>query len=90
MRAIATVGGRYFGMDRDSRWDRIERGYDAIVHGEAAHRAPSAAAAVEAAYARGENDEFVAPTVGRWCRRGLSATAIRSSTRTSAPTEPGS
>jgi len=59
---IATVGGRYFAMDRDGRWDRIERGYDAIVHG-VGERAPSATAAIEAAYARGENDEFVAPTV---------------------------
>jgi 2,3-bisphosphoglycerate-independent phosphoglycerate mutase len=60
---IATVGGRYFAMDRDTRWDRTERGYDAIVHGEAAHHAPSATGAIEAAYARGETDEFVAPTV---------------------------
>ena len=50
-------------MDRDRRWERIEVGYDAIVHGEAAHRATSAVAAIEAAYARGETDEFVAPTV---------------------------
>ena len=63
MPSIASVGGRYFAMDRDGRWDRIERGYDAIVHGEAAHHAPSAVAAVLAAYARGETDEFVAPTV---------------------------
>ena len=60
---IATVGGRYYAMDRDKRWDRTERGYDAIVHGEAGHQAPSATAAIEAAYARGETDEFVAPTV---------------------------
>ena len=45
------------------RWDRTERGYDAIVHGEAGFRAPSATEAIEAAYARGETDEFVAPTV---------------------------
>ena len=50
-------------MDRDSRWDRVERGYDAIVHGVGGTRATSATAAIEAAYARGENDEFVAPTV---------------------------
>jgi 2,3-bisphosphoglycerate-independent phosphoglycerate mutase len=60
--AIATVGGRYYAMDRDKRWDRIERGYDAIVHG-VGERAASSRAAIEAAYARGENDEFVAPTV---------------------------
>ena len=59
---IASVGGRYFAMDRDKRWERVEQGYDAIVHGEGAV-ARSAIAAVEAAYARGENDEFVTPTV---------------------------
>jgi 2,3-bisphosphoglycerate-independent phosphoglycerate mutase len=61
--SIASVGGRYFAMDRDQRWDRVERGYDAIVHGEADFHAVSATAAVEAAYARGETDEFVTPTV---------------------------
>jgi 2,3-bisphosphoglycerate-independent phosphoglycerate mutase len=59
---IASVGGRYYAMDRDQRWERTERGYDAIVHGEGLH-APSATAAIEGAYARGETDEFVAPTV---------------------------
>jgi 2,3-bisphosphoglycerate-independent phosphoglycerate mutase len=59
---IASVGGRYFAMDRDRRWERTELGYDAIVHG-VGERAPSALAAIEAAYGRGENDEFVRPTV---------------------------
>jgi 2,3-bisphosphoglycerate-independent phosphoglycerate mutase len=59
---IATVGGRYWAMDRDKRWERTKRGYDAIVHGVGAY-APSALAAIDAAYARGENDEFVAPTI---------------------------
>ena len=59
---IATVGGRYWAMDRDKRWDRTKRGYDAIVHGVGEH-ASSALAAIDAAYARGENDEFVLPTV---------------------------
>jgi 2,3-bisphosphoglycerate-independent phosphoglycerate mutase len=59
---IATVGGRYFGMDRDKRWDRIERAYDAIVFGVGEHAA-SATAAISAAYERGEGDEFVQPTV---------------------------
>jgi 2,3-bisphosphoglycerate-independent phosphoglycerate mutase len=59
---VASVGGRYYAMDRDLRWERTERGYDAIVHGEGLH-ATSATAAIEAAYARGETDEFVAPTV---------------------------
>ena len=59
---IASVGGRYFAMDRDQRWDRTEKGYDAIVHAEAAHDAPTATTAIEGAYARGETDEFVVPT----------------------------
>jgi 2,3-bisphosphoglycerate-independent phosphoglycerate mutase len=59
---IASVGGRYFAMDRDGRWDRVQQGYYAIVHGSGEHAA-SATAAIEAAYARGENDEFVRPTV---------------------------
>ncbi len=59
---IATVGGRYFAMDRDKRWDRLRRAWDAIVEGQAAHDAADAASALAAAYARGENDEFAAPT----------------------------
>ena len=59
---IATVGGRYYAMDRDKRWERIARGYDAIVHG-VGERAGSAIEAIERAYERGENDEFVLPTV---------------------------
>ncbi|HEU0077141.1 MAG TPA: 2,3-bisphosphoglycerate-independent phosphoglycerate mutase, partial [Longimicrobiaceae bacterium] len=58
---VATLMGRYWAMDRDKRWERTERGYDAIVHGEGSH-ALSATAAIEAAYARGETDEFVGPT----------------------------
>ncbi len=68
---LATVGGRYYAMDRDHRWDRVERGYDAIVHG-VGESAPSAIAAIEAAYARGEDDEFVIPTViGETGRAGI-------------------
>jgi 2,3-bisphosphoglycerate-independent phosphoglycerate mutase len=59
---VASVGGRYYAMDRDKRWERTERGYDAIVHAEGLH-APSAQAAISEAYARGETDEFVVPTV---------------------------
>jgi 2,3-bisphosphoglycerate-independent phosphoglycerate mutase len=59
---IATVGGRYFGMDRDHRWERTRLAYDAIVHGQGLH-ALSAAAALAAAYERDEGDEFVRPTV---------------------------
>jgi 2,3-bisphosphoglycerate-independent phosphoglycerate mutase len=49
-------------MDRDKRWDRVKVGWDAIVHG-VGERAPTAAAGIEGAYGRGENDEFVRPTV---------------------------
>ncbi len=59
---VATVGGRYFGMDRDKRWERTAQAYEAIVFGEGV-AAPSATAAVAQAYQRGENDEFVQPTV---------------------------
>jgi 2,3-bisphosphoglycerate-independent phosphoglycerate mutase len=61
--AIVSVGGRYFAMDRDKRWERTERGYDAIVHAETVHRFPTAESAIAAAYERGETDEFVLPTV---------------------------
>ena len=60
---IASVGGRYYAMDRDKRWDRVRRGWDAIVEAQAEHRAVDASSALQQAYARGENDEFVAPTV---------------------------
>lgn len=61
--AVATVTGRYYAMDRDQRWSRTERAYRAIALREAGQRAGSAREAVEHAYARGENDEFVQPTV---------------------------
>lgn len=60
---VASVGGRYYAMDRDKRWDRVRRAWDAIVEAESAHRATDALAALQAAYGRAENDEFVAPTV---------------------------
>ncbi len=59
---IATLGGRYYAMDRDKRWERTRRGWDAIVHGEGLH-APSATGAVAQGYARGEDDEFLQPSV---------------------------
>jgi 2,3-bisphosphoglycerate-independent phosphoglycerate mutase len=59
---IASIVGRYWAMDRDKRWDRVERAYDLLQLGEAPFHAPSAVAALEAAYARNENDEFVQPT----------------------------
>jgi 2,3-bisphosphoglycerate-independent phosphoglycerate mutase len=60
---IATVIGRYYAMDRDQRWERVEPAYRAITEATADFHADSALAALEQAYARGENDEFVKPTV---------------------------
>jgi 2,3-bisphosphoglycerate-independent phosphoglycerate mutase len=59
---IATVSGRYWAMDRDERWERIAKAYDALVLGEGA-TAPDAQSAVQDAYAKGETDEFVKPRV---------------------------
>jgi len=60
--ATATVMGRYWAMDRDNRWDRVERAYNALVHGTG-ETASDSIASVEASYERDENDEFVAPTI---------------------------
>jgi 2,3-bisphosphoglycerate-independent phosphoglycerate mutase len=59
---IATVSGRYYAMDRDQRWDRVEKAYRALVDG-AGVKVSSAEAAVREAYQRGESDEFITPTV---------------------------
>jgi 2,3-bisphosphoglycerate-independent phosphoglycerate mutase len=60
---VATVSGRYYAMDRDNRWDRTRRAYDAIAHGEAELTAETGEAAVRAAYERDETDEFIQPTL---------------------------
>ena len=60
---IATVMGRYYAMDRDKRWDRVEQAYDAMVYGESAVSNPDPVAAVKASYAAGVTDEFVEPVV---------------------------
>jgi 2,3-bisphosphoglycerate-independent phosphoglycerate mutase len=60
---IYSVSGRYFAMDRDQRWDRVERAYTAIAEAQSGIHADSAMAALNEAYARDENDEFVQPTV---------------------------
>ena len=60
---IATVSGRYYAMDRDQRWERLRLAWDAIVEAKSEHPAADALSALQAAYARGENDEFVLPTV---------------------------
>jgi 2,3-bisphosphoglycerate-independent phosphoglycerate mutase len=59
---IGTVIGRYFAMDRDTRWDRVERAYDAMVQGQGAS-ADTAQSAVEDAYDAGQTDEFIEPRV---------------------------
>lgn len=60
---ITTVSGRYYAMDRDQRWDRVLLAYDALVDAKSPLHADDAIGALHAAYARGENDEFVKPTV---------------------------
>jgi 2,3-bisphosphoglycerate-independent phosphoglycerate mutase len=60
---IATVMGRYYAMDRDKRWDRVEQAYDAMVYGEGAVHNPEPVAAVRDSYAAGVTDEFVEPVV---------------------------
>ena len=59
---VGTVGGRYWGMDRDKRWERTKKAYDAIVLAEGEHAA-SAGEAIAAAYAADVTDEFIEPTV---------------------------
>jgi 2,3-bisphosphoglycerate-independent phosphoglycerate mutase len=60
---IGSVVGRYFAMDRDRRWDRVQRAYDMLVHGRAEHHAASGEEAARAAYEREETDEFITPTL---------------------------
>ena len=59
---IASICGRYYAMDRDQRWERVAVAYDLLVDGSAPFRALTPDAALAAAYARGESDEFVQPT----------------------------
>ncbi|WP_332820646.1 2,3-bisphosphoglycerate-independent phosphoglycerate mutase [Pseudomonas sp.] len=59
---IASLIGRYFAMDRDNRWDRVEQAYNLIVNGQGQFNASNALEGLQAAYARGENDEFVKAT----------------------------
>lgn len=59
---VASISGRYYAMDRDNRWDRVEKAYKALTEGQGA-TAESAVACMEKTYADGVNDEFVVPTV---------------------------
>jgi len=60
---IGSVVGRYWAMDRDKRWERIQPAYDLLVHGRAEHRAASGPEAARDAYERGETDEFIKPVL---------------------------
>jgi 2,3-bisphosphoglycerate-independent phosphoglycerate mutase len=60
---IASLAGRYYAMDRDNRWERVERAYRAVVHGEAERRGPDPVAAVRASYEQDVTDEFIVPMV---------------------------
>ncbi len=59
---VTSVVGRYYGMDRDGRWERVQAAYDLLVHGRGEHTSPDAPAAASAAYERGETDEFITST----------------------------
>jgi 2,3-bisphosphoglycerate-independent phosphoglycerate mutase len=60
---IASVSGRYYAMDRDNRWERIERAYRAMAHGDSPLKSADPGAAVRASYERGVTDEFIEPVV---------------------------
>lgn len=60
---FATLSGRFYAMDRDKRWERIEEAYKAIYHGVSGVTSPNATDALEDAYERGETDEFVKPVI---------------------------
>lgn len=60
---IASIHGRFWAMDRDNRWDRIEKSFALLTEGQAEQHAGSAAEGLAEAYSRGETDEFVAPTI---------------------------
>jgi len=60
---VATVSGRYFAMDRDKRWERTKKAYDAIVHGRADKTSRSPAEAIQKSYEAGVTDEFIEPVV---------------------------
>ena len=62
---VASVVGRFYAMDRDNRWDRIERAYNLLTEARADHNFATAEAALAAAYERDENDEFVSPSTIR-------------------------
>jgi 2,3-bisphosphoglycerate-independent phosphoglycerate mutase len=60
---VGSVVGRYYAMDRDKRWDRVQLAYDLLIHGRAEHEAESGEAAARQAYERDETDEFIKPVL---------------------------
>ena len=60
---IATICGRFYAMDRDQRWDRVQAAYDMLTLGKTAHQSADAITALHAGYSRNENDEFILPTI---------------------------
>jgi len=60
---LASISGRYYAMDRDARWERLEKAYRALVHGQADFTSSDPLAAVRDSYTRGVTDEFVVPIV---------------------------
>jgi len=60
---IASMTGRYYAMDRDNRWDRVEKTYQMLTQAKSSYHYATAQEALEASYQRGENDEFVIPTI---------------------------
>jgi 2,3-bisphosphoglycerate-independent phosphoglycerate mutase len=60
---VASICGRFYAMDRDNRWDRVQAAYELLTLGKTEHRAADPVEGLHAAYLRGENDEFVLPTI---------------------------
>jgi 2,3-bisphosphoglycerate-independent phosphoglycerate mutase len=61
--AIASICGRFYAMDRDKRWERTNLAYRALAQGQTPHHAATVRQAIDAAYTRGETDEFIVPTI---------------------------
>ena len=81
---IATISGRYYAMDRDKRWDRVEKAYRAVALGQG-HEEPDAQTCLKNSYASDVSDEFVVPTI---IHKHPVADATAWCSSTSAPTGP--
>ena len=60
---LGSLCGRFYAMDRDNRWDRVQKAYELLTEGKASFRHPDGLTALKAAYDRGETDEFIEPTI---------------------------